>query len=911
MPDWKSLVRERIASLKVEGSAESALSEELGQHLEDRYREHLSGGSTEQEAYEKVISELEDLHPLQAGLQRSQIARYDQVPVGEANSGNLFDDLWRDVRYADRSMRKSPVFVLFVVLTLGLGIGANTTVFTLINTMILNPLPVPDSSSLTAVGVVKAGSKSNSNAMLPMSFADLKDYRAGNRSFGSLAGYTSPRVLTWQADAGAERMFTELVTSNYFSTLGLNPSKGRFFLPQEDGVAGAHPVAVLNYGTWQTRFGGASDIVGKTLRLNKLAFTVIGVAPPQFIGVNALFGPDVWIPADMASQLFPNELPEVLTDRSRTVFQGVGRLKAGVTRAQAQANLAGTAAALARQYPGTHEGHTAVVRPIREALYASSMGGANSILVASSGLLVVVAIVLLIACSNVANLLLARSANREQEIAIRLAMGASRRRLIRQLLTESVLLGLLSGTVGFLIGYAGLHVLFGALPSTSNFIAPKLDATVFIFAFCISVVTGLLFGILPALKTSHTSLADTLKQDSRTSGKSRRKVTIGNALLVGQVAFSFVLLVTATLFLRSIQHAYNLDPGFQTAHLAIFMTSPGQAGYSKPQTKAFYKDVRERVARIPGVESVAWASNLPLWARSVNGLEIEGRQPKSQADQITTIVNTVDSDYFQTSGIAIDSGRAFTSLDQENSLPVAIVNEKIAHDYWPGGSAIGKRIRLPGQEQMRQIVGVARTVNYTAWGEPPQPCVYLPLEQSYSDAMTLYVRSSQNPRGLLVPVQRELHEAAPQVYSADARTGREIVDGGLFQVRMGVAMLTTFGLLALGLASVGLYGILAYSVNQRKREIGVRIALGAGRASVLQLVIRQGMALVLTGVVIGLVAALLVGQALGRMLYGLTASDPVSILSATSVLLIVALLACYLPARWASRVDPLAALREG
>jgi predicted permease len=911
MPDWKNIVRNRISLLRLEGAAETDLTDELAQHLEDRYHELLSGGDSEEEAYQKTVSELDDLYPLQRKFERTQhLAKYDAVPAGDARPGNFMEDLWRDLRYAVRTMRKSFVFVLFVVLTLGLGIGANTTVFTVINTLILNPLPVPDPSGLAAVGLAKMEGASKSSAPLPMSYADLKDYQARNRVFRLLAGYTSPHGITWQADAATQGMFGELVTGNYFSTLELSPVKGRFFLPDEDSTPGAHPVAVMNYGTWQGRFGRAGDIVGKTLRLNNVVFTVIGVAPPQFIGVNALFGPDLWIPATMAEQLLPNEVQTAFTDRNKTMFHVVGRLTPSATRERAQANMATIAADLAREYPATDEGHTATVRPIRDALFASTSSASTPILFASTGLLIVVGIVLLIACSNVASLLLARSASRQQEMAVRLAMGASRRRLMRQLLTESVFLGCLSGVAGFFIGYAGLHLLFGALPASTNFIAPKLDATVFVFALFISLVTGFLFGMIPAFKASRASVAETLKEETRTTGRSRKRVTLGNALLVGQIAFSFLLLVTATLFLRSIGRAYNIDPGFQTTNLAVFMTNPGQAGYGKPQAKAFYKDVRERVARIPGVESVSWASNLPLWAQSVRGLQVEGRQQRSQADQLTTIVNSVDLNYFETAGVVIDSGREFTNLDRETSTPVAIVNEKMAHDYWPRENALGKRIQLPGEKQMRQIVGIARTASYTNWAEPPQLCVYVPLEQNYADVMTLYVRSKGDPQQIVMPVQREVHAAAPQVLMSGVRTGREIIQGGLFFARMGVALLSVFGLLALGLASIGLYGIMAYSVSQRKREIGLRMALGAAQASVLRLILRQGMSLVVMGVLIGFTAALLVGRLLSRMLYGVSASDPVSLAGAALVLLAIALLACYLPARWASRVDPLVALRE-
>ena len=911
MPDWKSIVRDRIALLRLKGDAEVDLTEELAQHLEDRDREYRTGGASEEEACQKAVSELDDLYALQAGSKRTPRAKSGVALAGGAKRGNFLEDLRRDLRYATRTMRKSPMFVVFVVLTLALGIGANTTVFTVINTLILNPLPVPDSSGLAAVGAVKTKSKSKSGTPLPISYADLKDYQARNGVFRSLAGYTSPRGVTWRANAGSEGMFSELVTGNYFSTLGLSPAKGRFFLPEEDTAPGAHAVVVMNYGTWRTRFGGAADIVGKTLRLNNIVFTVIGVAPPNFIGMNALFGPDLWIPSAMAERLLPNEMRNALSDRGKTVFQGVGRIRPGITLARAQANTTAIAADLAREYPATDEDRAAAVRPIRDVLFISSFGGSTPILFASAGLLIVVGIVLLIACSNVANLLLARSAARQQELAIRMAMGASRRRLVRQLLTESVFLGFLAGVAGLFIGYAGLQLLFGALPSSANFVAPKLDATVFLFALAVSLATGFLFGTIPALKASRASVAEALKEEARTTGRSHRKVTLANALLVGQVAFSFLLLVTAALFLRSIGRAYDIDPGFQTAHLAVFVTNPGQAGYTKPQVTAFYKDVRGRIAGMPEVESASWASNMPLWADAVDGLWVEGRPQRSQADKLMTVVDTVDVHYFETAGVAIDSGREFTGIDRENSTPVAIVNEQMARDYWPRGDALGRRIRLPGEKQTRQIVGIARTASYSRWGEPPQLCVYVPLEQNYSGAMTLYVRSKGDPRQILMPVERELRAAGPQIMIGGTLSGREIVDRGLFQARVGVALLSVFGLLALGLASIGLYGIMAYSVNQRKREIGLRVALGASRASVLRLILKQGMSLVLAGVLIGFAGALLVGRLLSGMLYGVSATDPASVAGAALVLVAIALLACYLPARRASRVDPLVALREG
>jgi macrolide transport system ATP-binding/permease protein len=914
MHDWKTIVRDRIASLRIQGAAEAGLIEELAQHLEQTHRELRSGGASEEEAYRKAVLELDEVSPIGAGLRRSErMLKHDAVPVGEVPAGSFVENLWRDIRYASRTMRKNPLFVLFVVLTLALGIGANTTVFTVINTLILNPLPVQNSSELAAVAGTETKGASKSQMILPVSFLDLKDYQARNEVFTSLAGYIGPRPVTLAVSGGSERMFAELVTGNYFSTLGLKPARGRFFLRDEDSTPGAHPVAVINYATWQARFGAESDIVGKTLRLDDVVFTVIGVAPPRFIGVNAVFGPDLWIPAAMAEQLLPNQMHGVLSERSKAMFLGVGRLKSGVSHAQAQSDLETIASALAREYPETDEGHSARALTVTDVLFGSSGSGSTPILFASAVLLIIVGIVLLIACSNVANLLLARAAARQQEIAVRLAVGASRGRLVRQLLTESVFLGFLSGMAGLAIGYAGLRALWSSLPGgvSANLVQPKMDTAVFVFTLVVSLATGFVFGTVPALRASRTSVAETLKEESRTSGKSRGRVSLASALLVGQVAFSFVALMTAALFLRSIGRAYDMDPGFQTKHLAVLLTNPGQAGYSKPQTKAFYKTVREEVGAMPGVASASWASNLPLWSPLVSGLKVEGHEQRSKSDIATTVLITVDLDYFETAGIPIEKGRKFTEIDRESSTPVAIVNEKMAHDYWPNGDVLGKRIQLPGETAIRQIVGIAKTANYSSLGEAPQPCVYVPLEQNYSDAMTLYVRTKGDPQQILVPVQREIGQIGPHISATDARTGRTIVDQGLFQAKMGVAMLSVLGLLALGLASIGLYGIMAYSVNQRVREIGLRMALGAARGSVVWLILQQGMSLVVTGVLIGFLAALVVGRLLTRVLYGVSASDPVSVAGAAMVLMVVALVACYLPAHRASRVDPLIALREG
>jgi predicted permease len=923
MTDWRQVVRARLAELRLTGTAESELTEELAQHLDDLHRDLKNGGATDEDAYRKTVSELDDLCALHGDLDRIQrMPKHDAVPAGDATTSSTYlADFLRDLRYAGRAMRRGPLFVLFVVITLGLGIGANTTVFTVINTLILNPMPVSAPSELVAVASVgssgpggsggsggSAGA-AQSNTLMPLSHPNLTDYQRQNSVFRSLAGYARMRAFTWQTQGDTQPLLGELVTGDYFPTLGVAVATGRTFGPEADVTGGGQAVAVMNYGTWRTRFGGAPDIVGRQLRLNDVIVTVIGVTPPGFVGVNGLVGPDLWMPFALGEQLLPSEMRTAGANRSLPLLQGVARIKPGVTIAQAQANVTALAASFAREYPAANEGHTVAVRPIGDVLFG---GGSTMIRFAGVVLAMVAGVVLLIACSNVANLLLARSAARQHEMAVRVALGASRARLVRQLLTESLCLGLISGALGLSIAAGGMQLLAKTLPATGTFVTSRLDGTVLLFALIVSLATGFIFGIVPALSVSRTGVAGVLRE-ARTAGRSARKVTVANALLVGQVALSFLLLVTAALFLRSIQRAYEIDPGFKPARLAVFITNPGQAGYDEPRIDAFYRDVRERVARLPGVESVSWASNMPLFARPVTGLQIQGRPSPSSAEvaaTTTTIVNTVERGYFETTGVGIVKGRTFTELDGATSHPVVIVNEKLAHDYWPGDEAIGKRVTVPGEQQPREIIGIARTANYTSWGEPPQRCVYMPLAQNPLAAMTLYVRSQSDPARMVNLVRREIETVGPHVLVSGIRTGQQVIDGSLFQARMGVALLSVFGLLALGLASIGLYGILAYAVTQRQQEIGLRMALGASRPSVLRLILTQGMSLVGVGMAIGLVAALVVGRLLGRMLYGVGASDPVSVIVAAVVLGVVALIACYLPARWATRVDPLVALRQ-
>jgi predicted permease len=909
MLEWKLEIRKRLVGSNLKPEREAEILDELSNHMQDRYDDLLAQGTTHEEAFRDVIREL-DLADLVSELQPTEdVAPQNLVPEGAPAKGRLFSDFLMDLRYAIRTMWKSPGFTSVAALALALGIGANTAVFAVVNTLLLNPLPVEKISTLAALNTTQEKNTAQSGDVQALSFQNLKDLRERTRAFSSLAGHSSPMPVTMIDKAKPHRVFMELVTSNYFQTLGLRSYLGRFFLPDEDTKPGSAAVVVLGYSAWQSRFGGVSDIVGRTIKLNDTAFTVVGVGPKDFKGLYAVFGPDLWVPSMMAEQVLPSSLQNALTDRTVPLFTGIGRLGTGIALPQARAEMKIAAAALDNERPDANQGQNIVVRPLTEAAYGPER---QALMFGGAFLMAIVGLVLLIACSNVANLLLARATVRRQEIAVRIALGAGRRRLIRQLLTESILLGLLGGVFGFIFGYGGCQLLSSLRPAeyAQNLADLRIDPVVFGFAFAIAVLTGLIFGIVPALRTSRTSVSEVLKEETRTAGRTRGRINLANALLAGQVSISLVLLVVAAMFLRSIQHEYAIDPGYQTKHLALFMLYPGQAGYDQTRTEQFYKQVRDRVSSVPGIASLSWASNMPLWGRKEVGVVIQGQEQRKKSEAISAVVNTIDLDYFSTLGVSFVKGRDFKQDDGGSSAPVAIINETMAAEYWPNQDPLGKRVQLPHGRDFLQIVGVVKTSNYQTLGESPQSCIYIPLRQNFSDGMILYVRTELDPSAILSSVQDEIHDIDPELAVEDVRTGIKVIDQALWWSKIAVDLLGAFGLLALVLASVGLYGIMGYSVNQRRREIGVRMALGAGQGNVWLLVLRQGMTLVLIGLAVGVVLALLVGHALSRFLYGISGSDLISLGGASLVLLVVALVACYLPARSASRVDPLVALRD-
>ena len=910
MPDWKSLVRRRLQHVWPDGQADTEVIEELTAHLQDRYDELRAAGLSDNEAIDATLSEMTDSHRFDVGRQkRKQQARRASsanLPPGR----NALVDLWRDLRYGARLISRNPGFAITIVLTLAFGIAANTIAFTVINTLLLSPLPVADVEALVKVSTRDSSDLANARAELPLSHPNLLDLQARNQVFSGVTGYAGPFGITLTGQARPERIFAELVTANYFDTLGVKPFIGRFFLPEEDRSPGANPVLVLGHGPWQTRFGAGTDIVGRTIEINRIRFTVIGVAPPGFKGLDPVFGPDLWVPAMMTEQIVPAEHRNWLRDRAAAGFNAAGRLRNGVTRSQAEANVSAVGSQLMREHPSVNRGRGLSIAPLSRASLMSV--SPELALLGSVAVLAIPGLVLLIACSNVANLLLARATARRQEIALRLALGAGRPRVVRQLLTESALLGLISGIVGFGAASAGSRLLWSFRPAeyAQNLIDVSLDVNVVLFAILLSTITTAVFGLAPALHASRSSLVTALNDDARTAGQRKRSIGTRHVLLTGQVALSLMALITAGLFLRSLQRAYAVDPGFERQHLGVLMLNPGQAGYDRGRVEQLYRTVKDRLGALPGVVSVSWASNLPLFSSPSRKLSIEGLTDRGDGSGTLTVVNSVDADYFSTSGIAINRGRPFTEADRASAMPVAIINETLARRYWPGRTPIGEQVSFVGDTVMRQIVGVAETVNYDEIGESPQPCVYLPLAQNFTDLVVLHVRTKADPAPLMAAVQRQVQAIDNRLDVGDVRTIRKVIDQALFGATMSGGLLGVFGLLALSLASLGMYGVMAYTVSLRRREMGVRLALGADAGTVMRLVLGDGLKLVGIGLALGTLGAVAIGTMLSRFLYGLSALDPASFAGAALVLMVVAAAACYFPARRASRLDPLTVLRS-
>jgi predicted permease len=702
-----------------------------------------------------------------------------------------------------------------------------------------------------------------------------------------------------------EIVYGYAASGNYFELLGVQAALGRVFTKDDDRTPGAHPVAVLSYASWQKRFGADPGIVGQTILLNNQRYTIIGVAPPRFHGTEVIFAPELWAPMMMLGQVKPGS--KELEQRNISSSYGLGRLKPGVTMAQAEQSLTNLMAQLGREYPDSNEGKGIMLTPpglVFPTVRTPFIGFAGV-------LMLTVALVLLIACTNLAGLLLARATRRRKEIAIRLSLGASRAQLVRQLLTESLLLALAGGVVGVLLAVWLIDLVIAFKPPLSLplLLDLQLDWRVLGFTVALSALTGTLFGLLPALQATKPELVPALKDASALGGYRRSRLR--STLVVAQVALSLVLLIAAGLVVRSLQHVQVMSPGFNPENVVSLTMVLSLQGYDEAKAKQFQQQIIERVSNLPGIKAAAITSRLPLsLANSDSYIFIEGAPPARGAEAPYALYSSVTPGYFQTMEIPLIAGRVFTERDREGTTKIVIINETFARRFWPGQDAIGKRFRYSRADgPLVEVAGIVKDGKYFSLGEEPKPFFYFPLLQDYEEPTTLIARTTNNPNAALATIRGEVLKLDPTMPFTEVKTMTEHLSLSLFPLRIGASVVGSFGLLALLLAAIGIYGVMAFAVSQRTREIGIRMALGAQGRDVLRLILKQGVLLLLVGLGLGLAGALLLTRLMTSVLYGVSATDVVTFASVTALLGLVALVACWLPARRATQVDPMIALR--
>jgi len=809
-------------------------------------------------------------------------------------------------------LRKSPGFTFVAVLSLALGIGANTAIFTIINAVFLHPLPVEEPSRLAELFTRDTLTvDANVNFQItPTSLPNYEDYRDQNTVFSGLADVTFPLPVNWGGQAEPKQLNASLVSGNFFDVLGVKPYRGRTFIADGDKKIGGNPELVLSYSLWVRQFGSDDKFIGQTITLNGTPYTVVGVAPPGFKGIVSLGRPDIlWIPITMRDYVLTGQLKALENNRRFRWTSIVGRLKPQVSVAEAQAAMKTIAASLEKEYPRENKGRTVELYSLNES--ALGINQRRQFSLAGGVLMGVVGLVLLIACVNLANLLLAQAAKREKELSIRAAMGAGRFRLVRQLLTESTVLSLLGGLAGLLVAYWGRNVLWSFRPPflLDGSIDLSFDARVVGFTVIVSLLTGLVFGIIPAIKASGTDVNEVLKTGGRGGALGWTHNRLRGLLVISEIALALVALVGSGLFLRSMQNAQQFNPGFESQNLFQMFFDLGALRYDEDHGQQFFRDVIERAKSVPGVASASVSANGVFGGGISATIFREGEQTDPNNRGTLVNLDEVTPGHFETMRIPLLSGRDFTDFDRENTTPVAVINQAMANLVWPGQEPLGKRFAVVQEPNLLQVVGVVGTTVVGQIGEDPQPIAYFPMRQQYSPAATLVVRTTGNPEALLGAVRTQVQPIDKNLAFTNGQTVQQILGQGLWAARMGAALLGLFGALALILASVGIYGVLAYSVAQRTSEIGLRMALGAQPRQVLGLVLKQGMLLALIGAAAGVLVALPVARMASGLLYGVSATDPLIYAAITLLLMGVALLACYLPARRATRIDPLVALR--
>jgi len=821
----------------------------------------------------------------------------------------LMETLRQDLRYAIRTLASSRGLTIVAVVSLALGIGANTTIFTFINALLLRPPMVHEPDRLLEVWQHNTTRGSGIGSDMQLSFPEYEYYRDHNNTFSELGAFTgeTPPVIWTRAGEG-ETLRAALVSSNFFSILGIQPALGRGFLPADGPAATAAPVVVLSHALWQQRLASDRAIVGKTLTLNGRDYTVVGVAPAAFTGLVLGFAPDVWTPMGMYRAVNP---ALDLSERRMHWLLAIGRLKAGVAAGQASADLVVLGQQLARDFPDTNRNLAPDTVPV-ELVPGPFRGVASGI---SAVLMAVVGLVLLIACANVANLLLAKASSRRREVAVRIALGADRRRLIQQMLTESVVIAGVAGAIGLFISLWAAPLFVSLMPASLPLgVTVSPDIRVFAFTLLASIGTGIVFGLAPALQHSTLNQVNNLKDGAPHGGSSRSKLR--HALVVAQVTACVVLLVGASLCVRSLLNARSIDPGFDTRNTVVAGLSVDTFGYDESRGRAFYARLLEQVRALPGVRAASLTDHLPLGQISrMQGIEIDGHDgPRGPSGRpgLSVDMALVAPEYFEAMGIPVLRGRSFTNTDDLNAPPVIMINQQMAERFWPHRNPIGQFVTIlgPGDSRARAtIIGVVKTGKYESLGEDPKAFFYRPLLQDYQPGVQLIVRTAGNVP-IVDALKHQVRALDPRLALVSIETLLQHMQLPLFPARAAGLLLGVFGVLALTLAVVGLYGVMSYSVTQRTREIGVRMALGANRSDVLRLVVGQGLKLTLAGLGLGVVGAIAVTCVLSSVLYGISPTDPLSFLTVSVALTMVAIVASYVPARWATRVDPMQALRS-
>ena len=806
-----------------------------------------------------------------------------------------------DLRYSFRSLLKNPGLTLAAILSLGLGIGANTTIFTWVQAVLFRSIP-----AAADPGAIRIASMENrEGASRSWSYPNFRDFR----DRVTLMEVTAQDDQTFNVAVGdsAQRDWGGLVSGNYFQMLGVTPAAGRLFTPQDDVTPGAHPVAVISYAYWQQRFAGDPSAVGRQVTINNTPMTIVGVAPEGFIGAFGGIAASVWAPIMMQREMMGGDR---LNSRGNSWFQALVRLKPGVSQEQAQAEATSIMSQLEQEYRDANDGRR--LRIVQ--MWDAPFGAATVLKPLLTILFVLTALVLVIACANVANLLLAKAVSRRREVAVRLSLGASRGRLIRQLLTESMLLAVVAGIAGVAMAYWSMDVIMAFVPPVDMpfDLGLRMDVTTLVFAMIVAVITGLVFGLAPALQASGRETMHALKEEGRSGSGGRTTGRLRSALVVAQVAVCLILLVAATLFLRSFVAAQALAPGFDPANVVTASMDMFPSGYTGERLRDFRRRTGEAMRALPGVTAVAFGSRLPLAMGGNNsmGLEVDGYVAREDEEVVITYT-TVGPSYFETMAIPIRQGREYTDNDTADSPFVLVINEAMAKRYWPQGNALGGRVRM-GNLGAAEIIGIVADTKFASINERPMPQMFLNMNRFQTSTVRLFVRGSGNPTALVADVRNAIRAIDPALPVYDARTMNEHMQIAVFAQRMAANLLGAMGVLALLLASIGLYGVMAYAVSQRTQEMGIRLALGASPGSLLNMIVGQGMKLTTIGLVIGLALSLAAFGSIGAvrtLLPGISPLDPITFIAVPIVLGLIALLASWIPGRRAGRVDPLVALR--